>query len=235
MIGNLLEEGLDDDEDDEEIMQSTYSLPRPSPTHGEPKAKFVLEQSPIKESAKVVSAAATTIKLASQVHDIRESYQKPEPKPNAADFITGRHVGLLIESCWEDADFCGLNGFEVLIGPSLTRASIKGSCVSANPHGLSDIGYEDDIRTPDKLVDGVNNTTSEDHSWLFPFTRGSQHSMKVDLQSDMKIAGIRVWNYNKSQETARTRGAKHVSITVDGNVLFRCTLRMVSSPSSMYN
>lgn len=50
---------------------------------------------------------------------------------------------------------------------------IKGSQVACSPHSVADLpGNQGDARTPDKLVDGVNNTYDDRHMWLAPFSPG---------------------------------------------------------------
>lgn len=45
--------------------------------------------------------------------------------------------------------------------------------VTAFPFGVSILeNAEDDIRTPDKLVDGVNSTYDARHMWLAPVLPG---------------------------------------------------------------
>ena len=41
---------------------------------------------------------------------------------------------------------------------------------------------------------------SDEHMWLIPFTEGQNHTMTIDLGERRRLLGLRVWNYNKSQE-----------------------------------
>ena len=51
--------------------------------------------------------------------------------------------------------------------------SIKSSQIVCNPRSVADLpGNQGDVRTPDKLVDGVNNTYDDRHMWLTPWTPG---------------------------------------------------------------
>ena len=133
----------------------------------------------------------------------------------------------MIESTWGDREFCGLTGLEVILDDG-SAANLSYADVQGEPHGLSTLGYDGDVRTPDKLIDGVNNTTDEEHMWLFPFTPGSRHELSIDLRSTKSIKGLRVWNYNKSYDSALSRGAKHVTIFIDNGTSFRCLFRAVS-------
>jgi hypothetical protein len=236
LIG-ILEQDEEQDEEEDELMQSAVSLniPRPAASQGEVRRSGAsLDGSPAKVQPLVTPAMIArvnnnAVRVPAVAHDIRELYPaEPVVNKPKGDTISGRTVGLLIHSTWEDAEFCGLTGFQVLLGPNLV-AGVARNDVTADPHGLSVIGYEDDARTPDKLVDGVNNTTCETHMWLFPFTSGARHELRVDLRSEQGVFGVRIWNYNKAVEAAKTRGAKSVSITIDGVIVHSCLLRMVHS------
>ena len=75
-----------------------------------------------------------------------------------------------------------------------------------------------DVRTLDKLVDGVNNTTQDIHMWMVPFTPDGDHWVMVDLQEPTLVTGVRVWNYNKSAEDS-TRGARIVHVFIDDRAI----------------
>ena len=215
------------DEDEDELSLSTFALPRPSPTLGErrnfPSVSEEVEtavivqkrlSSPMKPP--VIKGGMVQVGRASEVS-----------QQDRKDTIRGRVVGLLIESSWEDREFCGLTGVEIILGDG-SIAQLGKASVQGEPYGLCVLGYDDDIRTPDKIIDGVNNTTDEEHMWLFPFTQGSRHELRMDLGTTKTLKGLRVWNYNKNFESARSRGAKNVTIFVDEEYLFRCLLRVVS-------
>jgi len=103
----------------------------------------------------------------------------------------------------------------------------------------------------DKLVDGTNNTMDDIHMWLAPVKRqlsasaasaassaagGTGHAvdwdtlpeaarpynvLSVRLPAATALAGLRVWNYNKSpQDTAR--GVKRM-LVLAGEAGRRCT------------
>ena len=41
---------------------------------------------------------------------------------------------------------------------------------------------------------------SDEHMWLIPFSQGHNHVLSIDFPDDVLIAGLRIWNYNKSKE-----------------------------------
>ena len=51
---------------------------------------------------------------------------------------------------------------------------------------------------------------SDEHMWLVPFTEGQDHVLTIDLGHRTQLLGLRVWNYNKSQEDT-FRGVKNVA------------------------
>lgn len=59
-----------------------------------------------------------------------------------------------------------------------------------------------------RLIDGINITTSDEHMWLIPFSYGETHTLSVTFNEAQSIAGLRIWNYNKSPEDSY-RGVKH--------------------------
>lgn len=51
-----------------------------------------------------------------------------------------------------------------------------------------------------RLIDGNNITTEDHHMWLIPFSYGEPHTLNVTFSKTQIIAGLRIWNYNKSPE-----------------------------------
>jgi len=86
--------------------------------------------------------------------------------------------------------------------------------------------HENDIRTLDKLVNGVNETFDDRNMWLAPYLleRRDEGLFKVDhneiiiLFDKPKILScIKFWNYSKTQ----TRGVKEIEILCDDNIIYR--------------
>jgi len=82
------------------------------------------------------------------------------------------------------------------------------------------VGQGNDPRTVDKLLDEVNFTTDDFHTWLTPFTRGEDHTITISLPPDTQVSMIRIWNYNKSRIHS-FRGARLVSCHLSGKLIFR--------------
>ncbi|KAI8487365.1 hypothetical protein Bbelb_348340 [Branchiostoma belcheri] len=101
---------------------------------------------------------------------------------------------------WGDPHYLGLTGLEVL-GWEGDPLTLSPRMVSATPRDITVLpGYEDDTRTLDKLVDGCNVTTGDEHMWLIPFNEGDGHVLTIDLGQPQYLTGLRFWNYNKSRE-----------------------------------
>jgi hypothetical protein len=91
--------------------------------------------------------------------------------------------------------------------------------MAASPRDLNELdGHSGDLRTLDKLIDGVNVTTNDSHMWLVPYTKGQDHWITIDFKSPVKLSALRFHNYNKRADDTQ-RGAKLITITLDGVAL----------------
>lgn len=138
--------------------------------------------------------------------------------PSTNNFLEGRVLQLNFVSTWGDPYYMGLTGLDVL-GPNMEIIPLSHSMLKALPADLNDLPeYEDDDRTLDKLIDGTNVTTSDEHMWLIPFTEGQDHLLTIDLGQFIPLIGLRVWNYNKSTDDS-FRGAKQVHVNLDDQII----------------
>ncbi|XP_064613243.1 katanin-interacting protein-like isoform X2 [Liolophura sinensis] len=130
----------------------------------------------------------------------------------------GQKLELNFTSTWGDLHYLGLTGLEV-VGKDGEALPVTLRKLKAKPQDVRSLpGHEDDDRTLDKLIDGTNITVSDEHMWLIPFTDGHNHTLTVDFGQKVLIAGLRIWNYNKSPEDTY-RGAKIVHVKVDGRLV----------------
>jgi len=139
--------------------------------------------------------------------------------------VTCRVLRLELVRSWGDRAYAGLTGLEVLLGGNALVANLDASCLHANPRDLSSIGLFDDPRVPENLLDGVNDTTDDCHMWLVPYTPGGRHELSLDMGTQCKVAGINIWNYNKSSEDV-FRGVRLVNIYIDDEFLGPQELRI---------
>lgn len=132
----------------------------------------------------------------------------------------GRRINVYITETWGDQFYVGLSGVAVLaaVDGCARQLELQRSQLDADPLDINVEGHTGDVRTLDKVIDGVNVTTDDLHMWLLPYTAGYQHVLSIDLGREYSIAGLRFWNYNKSADDVR-RGVRTVEIAIDGTKL----------------
>ncbi|XP_068160932.1 katanin-interacting protein isoform X2 [Antennarius striatus] len=127
---------------------------------------------------------------------------------------TGKCLRLELVLTWGDSHYMGLTGLEV-VGKEGDSLPVDLSMMAASPRDLNDLPeYGHDLRTLDKLIDGNNITTDDQHMWLIPFSYGEPHTLNVTFNKTQTIAGLRIWNYNKSPEDSY-RGVKVIHVYLD--------------------
>ena len=128
----------------------------------------------------------------------------------------GKRLTFNVLSTWGDPHYLGLMGIEIFDNSGhLIRLSNPLEQIWAIPADINVLPeYNNDPRTVDNLLDGVNHTCDDLHAWLTPFTSGQDHLIMIDLDEDTTISMIRIWNYNKSRIHSY-RGARYVEISFD--------------------
>ena len=141
--------------------------------------------------------------------------RKVAKKERQPKFVKGRKIELDISESWGDMFYVGLNGIEVLDeNGAVIPIDLKN--LDATPRDMNSIqGHGQDHRTLDKLINGVNNTISDENMWLIPYNAGESHTITIDLGRILKLSALRFYNYNKSKEDS-LRGVKRITIKVDG-------------------
>jgi hypothetical protein len=197
------------------------------------------------------------------VSTIMTNLYEPLALPAGSLLPTGRVLTFHILSTHGDPFYAGLTGIEIRAlsddATSIERVDITPNQMHAVPSDINggddwsddednveededDIGRKGaisskDVRTIDKLVDGVNITTDDTHMWLIPYAppddiasgavakklestlvalpvNRQRHILTIDLGRPRAIAFLKVWNYNKSLEDS-LRGVRHCSIELD--------------------
>ncbi|XP_054605101.1 katanin-interacting protein isoform X3 [Nothobranchius furzeri] len=140
--------------------------------------------------------------------------QSEENVDHIPGMYTGKCLMLELVTTWGDHHYMGLTGLEV-VGKDGESLPLDLSMMTASPRDLNDLPeYEDDLRTLDKLIDGHNITTDDHHMWMIPFSNGEAHVLNISFSKAQTIAGLRVWNYNKSPEDSY-RGVKVLHLYID--------------------
>ncbi|KAI3365616.1 hypothetical protein L3Q82_010698, partial [Scortum barcoo] len=140
--------------------------------------------------------------------------QSEESMEHNPGMYTGKCLRLELVMTWGDSHYMGLTGLEV-VGKDGESLPIELSMMAASPRDLNDLPeYGHDLRTLDKLIDGHNITTDDQHMWLIPFSYGDPHTLNVTFNKAQTIAGLRIWNYNKSPEDSY-RGVKVIHVFMD--------------------
>jgi len=92
---------------------------------------------------------------------------------------------------------------------------------------------DNDARTLDKLLDGVGCTVEDSHMWIAPFYKATASTdmkatfagtdkdsstlgniLRIDFGQKQEVAGLNMWNYNKSAEDT-SRGVREFSVYCD--------------------
>ncbi|XP_059180737.1 katanin-interacting protein [Centropristis striata] len=140
--------------------------------------------------------------------------QSEENMEHIPGMYTGKCLRLELVLTWGDSHYMGLTGLEV-VGKNGESLPLDLSMMAASPRDLNDLPeYQYDLRTLDKLINGHNITTDDQHMWLIPFSYGEPHTLNVTFNKAQTIAGLRVWNYNKSPEDSY-RGVKVIHVFMD--------------------
>ncbi|XP_014661506.1 PREDICTED: uncharacterized protein KIAA0556-like isoform X2 [Priapulus caudatus] len=161
--------------------------------------------------------------------DVMDLYLADKKKPVVEDlaqeseFIIpelpeGQQFTIDIHTTWGDRHYVGLNGIEIF---SSTGEPVKIVQITADPTDINVLPeYSKDPRVAANLIDGVYRTRDDMHLWLAPFKKGQHHFINMVFEKRVKIAMIRVWNYNKSRIHSY-RGARYMEMTLNNDFIFK--------------
>ncbi|CAK1555599.1 unnamed protein product [Leptosia nina] len=159
--------------------------------------------------------------------------REDSPKVPEEDKYIAKEIKLTLMSNWGQKHLIGLTGIMVLCNNNpvdIIRSYAYTSYITDDEEKKLEFGFID----CKSLFNGRNITTEFDEMWCTNFMPGSRFCHVVmELEKPTEITGIRIWNYNANMDLSYI-GAKHVRLSLDGNLLHRRPLLLRRAPGDTF-
>jgi hypothetical protein len=131
-------------------------------------------------------------------------------------------------STWSDPYYIGLTGLQ-MTDANHHIIPLTPNNIAAYPNSVNVLdGITDDVRTPDKLIDGIIDSQEYNHMWLSPVLPSIYNTVYVIFDKLQTVSSITLWNYGKTP----SRGVREFSVLVDGILIYTGVLPQASLPTS---